>query len=85
MPRIATKPAPVRPIGKPQLTMTELKEQLPDITVKLGRGEIVTAQLGGRSNDFAGVTWKTDGYFLTIQVSWETALRCYNTGTPISY
>lgn len=66
------------------MTLEELKEALPDVTVSFNRGKtVLPAMLAGRKEKFAAVMWKNNGVFCTSMVVWETVLHCYETSTPI--
>lgn len=67
-----------------EMTLEQFKEELPDVTVKIGKKLILPAMVAGRKEQFAAVMWKNNGVFVTSRVAWETVLHCYNTGTSIT-
>jgi len=64
------------------MTIQEIKENLPDIKIKLDNGEIVKGLVRGRNLRFAKVSRTTWGGF-AFDVAWETIERCINNNTPL--
>jgi hypothetical protein len=71
-------------------TVERVKEELPDVTVKLD-GRIHPASVSGRKNAFATVTIETDekraGVPICLQpfeFSWETITNCLNGNRPLT-
>jgi len=64
------------------MTIAEIKEQLPDVKVKL-YGRIVTGQLAGRKLDYPTVHLRTCPPS-SFQYSWETIQHSINTDTPLT-
>ena len=60
------------------MTVEEVRDQLPDVSVRLADGTIVSGHLSGRKNDFATV-W----LHIPIEFAWETIATAINTGNPL--
>lgn len=62
------------------LTEQEVKDQLPNVTVKLPGGKIVDAIVAGRNKPFAMIF--SDGNFIG-EWNWKAVTRCINQKTPL--
>lgn len=77
-----------------EMTVTDVKRELPDVPVKIGRKRFM-ARLSGRLNSFATVTvsyivhgaprhYLRGRPWFDAQFSWEAVTRAVNTGKPLS-
>ena len=65
-------------------TEQRVREELPVIRVKFCDGYESTAQLGGRTQDFALVVVNVHGSTLDTTASWQTIAYALNNGNPLS-
>jgi hypothetical protein len=56
------------------ITITEMKERLPNITVKVEKNAFMVGQVSGRKNQFATVTTGRGSF----EFSWDAVTRAYN-------
>ena len=69
---------------KKQLTIKEIKAQLPDVKVTLD-GKVYVGQVSGRDNPFATVTIRHAVWgFHYAQFSWQAIKRAVNDDTSLS-
>lgn len=63
----------------------KVREELPDVRVKLSSGKIVVGQVKGRELEFAHViVYLEDGYVnRNVEVAWSTIADCLNRGSAI--
>lgn len=71
-------------------TVAKVKEELPNVLVDLGKGNVQTGRLSGRQCPFAHVSVTNLGtlhlhshLWMDFEVAWETVAHCLNTGKPI--
>ncbi len=66
---------------KQNWTIREVKDQLPNIKVKMRDGSITDAHVGSRKRKFARVWLPNGGYF---QAAWQAIVNCLNGNGPLT-
>lgn len=71
------------------MTTEEFREKLPDITVRMLDGRIISGEVRGRHLDFAIVQpYITTGLhtrtvYAEFQAAWDTLAKCYAANKPL--
>lgn len=65
-------------------TAERVKDELPDVKVKLKSGKTVTGKVSGRKNQFANVVVKTGDGDITEEFAWTTLARALNNNTSVT-
>jgi hypothetical protein len=60
-------------------TATKVREELPDVQVKVGK-TVYAAKVRGRKNAFASVLW---GQTSSAEFAWQTIANCLNNERPL--
>jgi hypothetical protein len=61
-------------------TAQRVKDELPEVPVKLDCGLIAQGKVSGRLNQFATVTFASYG---RLEFAWQTIADCLNRGVPL--
>ena len=59
-------------------TIQEIKDTLPNITVKINKNSFMVGTVRGRKNKFATVTIGSGNLERSFEFSWEAVQRAYN-------
>ena len=64
-------------------TIEEIKQNLPDVLVRMDKKMTVTGRVSGRRNAFATVSCEWHGVPVQYEYAWETIAHAVNNNTPL--
>jgi hypothetical protein len=65
-------------------TIKRVKEELPEVKVKLPGGRVVAGYVKGRTLDFAKVYFDYCGLQISKEYAWEAVVKALNEDSPLS-